>query len=331
MPWADLDEIKQRHAGMQGGFCLLANVKKIAIDEPFEVAPGVILRPAKENETLSIRQLLRYAARQDNPVFGYRNPYETRLENESVSPDLSRIHTHSLLTEEYRYCVAEYTRTNVTLYRTFEVSALTLSELEPGIDISGNLAGFEFGYSFGNQQRILKEASENDECLLTLELSHLEDLKNVFAKFQKHRDEGIGLSPALRQFKELHAIPPSSPLRFLGYVAILESLITHQPDKKDPYDSLTRQVRQKMLLIGRRSQLKLPYERFGPDCNPETLWTKIYAYRSAVAHGVPIDFKGKFQMLGSAKQALDFIRDSTAAIMRHALDEPELVSDLRAC
>lgn len=325
-----LDEIEQRHAGMQGGFSLLANVKHIAVEEPFEVAPGVLFRPARDDEALTLSQLLEFAT--IDGVFRHRNPYETYTELEVISPGHTRTHIHELPAGERRYCVAEFTGTNLTLHRVLEASVLTSCELEAGIDIHVNVAGFKFGFSFGSQQRILEEVKHNDECLLALKLSDLEELRCVFAKFQQHQDEGIGLLPALRQFRELHAIPISSPLRFLGYMAILESLITHQPNPKDPYDSLTRQVRQKMLLLGRRTHLKLPYERFGPDCKKDKVWTAIYHYRSAIAHGASADFSSKeLRILGGASQALGFVRASTVAVMRHTLDEPELVSDLRAC
>ena len=326
-----LESIAQRHVGMHGGFCLLANVQNIAFNEPFEVTPGVLIRPARDDEALTFGELLALTRISSTPFLHHRNPYETRVEKEVLAPNHFRTYIRDLPAGEHRYCVAEFSGANVTLHHVLEASALTAREVEMGITV--HIGGsFGFGLSWTPfQQRILEDARSNDEPLLTLELHHLEDWRRVFDKFQRHRDEGIGLLPALQQFRELHAIPPSSPLRFLGYVAILESLVTHQPDPKDHYDSLTRQVTQKMLLLGRRCQLTLPFDRFGPDCKPETLWKKLYAHRSAVAHGVPIDFNGKFQMLGNASQALAFIRDSTVAVMRHALGEPELVSDLRAC
>ena len=323
-----LEEIGQRHAAMQGGFGLLANVKHITVEEPFEVAPGVHFRPAQDDEALSLKQVLTFAT--IDGFFRHRNPYETRIQTEVISSDHTRTYIHDLPTEEHRYYVAEFTGTNLTLHRILEASVLTSCELEMGIDIQVNVAGCKFGFSLGSQQRILEEAKHDDECLLTLDLSNLEDLKRVFIRLQNHQDEGVGLLPALDQFKDLRAIPISSPLRFLGYMAILESLIAHQPKPSDPYESLRRQVKQKMLLLGRRSYLKPPYECFGQHCRKDKLWTTLYDYRSAVAHGSSVDFgRGEFRMLGSARKALEFIKASTIAVMRHALDEPELVSDLR--
>lgn len=325
-----LNAVKQRYAGVEGGLRLLANVKRIAVDEPFEIAPGIRVRPAWDDEALALRELLANFI-PANLFYRYRNPYETRLEHEDIAPGHTRMHIHDLPAGEHRYCVAEFTGVD-TSSLVLELSALTIREIEEGITIHfGSHPGFSW-HPRGRQQPILEEASKDDDVLLTLERSHLEDLRSVFAKFKKHSDEGVGLLPALDQFGELHAIPKLSPLRFLGYVAILESLITHQPNPTDPHSSLTRQVTNKMLLLGRRCHLRLPYDYFGTQHELKAIWKKLYAYRSAVAHGVPVDFnKGEFKMLGSAEQALSFIRDSTAAIMRHALDEPELIVDLRAC
>ncbi len=48
---------------------------------------------------------------------------------------------------------------------------------------------------------------------------------------------------------QLKALPHFSPLRFLGYFAMLESLLTHAPNPSDPYDSITRQVQKRRALL----------------------------------------------------------------------------------
>ena len=115
------------------------------------------------------------------------------------------------------------------------------------------------------------------------------------------------------------------------YFSILESMITHAPDPKDPYDSLTRQVRQKMLLIGRRCLIPVPYDVFDTGASPDTLWTRLYEYRSKIAHGAPTDFSDKLQCLKNSEAALAFVARATVSVMRQALEEPDLITDLRAC
>jgi hypothetical protein len=90
----------------------------------------------------------------------------------------------------------------------------------------------------------------------------LQDVKHVDAAVCKLNDDHLWLSDALDRCVDLDSLPKRT-LSFFGYVSIMESLLTHQPDRKDPSDSITRQIRQKMLLIGRRSTLPIPYELFG--------------------------------------------------------------------
>jgi hypothetical protein len=132
------------------------------------------------------------------------------------------------------------------------------------------------------------------------------------------------------QLNELKAFPHRSPLRFLGYFAILESLVTHSPQPADPYDSITRQVKKKLALLNSRFRWAIDYTPFG-DVPPETIWNKMYAYRSNVAHGATPQFTGELAVLKNHETALALIKGTVKAVMRQALLEPELLLALREC
>jgi hypothetical protein len=133
-----------------------------------------------------------------------------------------------------------------------------------------------------------------------------------------------------RQLQDLDGLPPHSPLRFLGYFAVLESLLTHQPKQTDPYDPITRQVKKKLALLDRRCEPHIDYSSFA-GANTDTVWAKMYAYRSRLAHGSTVDFDTELKLLGSADNALRLIKQTAKAIGRHALIEPQLLVDLRDC
>ena len=95
-----------------------------------------------------------------------------------------------------------------------------------------------------------------------------------------------------RQLGQLKALPNYSPLRFLGYFAILESLLTHAPKPSDPYSSITRQVQKKLILLDHRWTHKINYGPFG-EAKPEKVWSTMYGYRSLIAHGGQPDFSGE--------------------------------------
>lgn len=125
-------------------------------------------------------------------------------------------------------------------------------------------------------------------------------------------------------------MPYNSTLRFLGYFAILESLLTHPPKSSDPYDSITRQVKNKINLLNNRWEIKLDYSNFG-EARDGTIWNKMYAYRSSVAHGGNPDFSGELSILGSHLNALKLVKETVKALIRQVLFEPQLMMDLRKC
>jgi hypothetical protein len=122
----------------------------------------------------------------------------------------------------------------------------------------------------------------------------------------------------------------NSDVAFLGYFSVLESLLVHKPDPKDPTDSITRQVKKKITLLDNRWRPKLDYSIFG-NPNPEAIWGKMYDLRSAIAHGDTPDFKKDLKTIKDRTNALSLLIRTVRAIARHALLEPQLVADLREC
>jgi hypothetical protein len=116
----------------------------------------------------------------------------------------------------------------------------------------------------------------------------------------------------------------------LGHFAVLEALLTHPPKPTDPYDSITRQVKKKLALLDRRSQPGIDYSSFA-EANRETVWAKMYAYRSTLAHGGAPTFDGDLQVLESHDNALKLVKQTAKMVIRQALIEPQLLADLRDC
>lgn len=321
-------DLVSRYTGKpDGGFALIANVE--TIDASVEVLPGLTLRRAEPHEAATLHEFLRHSPSTVWPMSD-PNPYETRLIVEHVGENQQRFHWQPLDEHEFKYVVAAFIGSNAQAHHLVERSPLTSFELELGpafISIAGGS-----GYIGGpDMDRTLQSLQRDETPFLRLDQQAVAALHDVYTRYDALGDSRIGLRATLDQYNQLKRIAPTSPLRFLGYVAIIESLITHKPDPKDPYDSLTRQVRQKMLLLSRRFCLKLNHDHYFPSATPKTVWTQLYAYRSDVAHGVKPDFTRTLKVLRGPTQALDFIRAATRSVMRHALDEPDLVADLREC
>jgi hypothetical protein len=132
------------------------------------------------------------------------------------------------------------------------------------------------------------------------------------------------------QLVALKTLPHYSPLRFLGYFALLESMLTHLPNPEDRYDSITRQVKKKIALLNERWEPKINYGPFG-GAAAEKVWSKMYEYRSQIAHGGIPEFTAGLSILVNAEQALSLIIETVKAVARQSLIEPRLVKDLREC
>lgn len=113
-------------------------------------------------------------------------------------------------------------------------------------------------------------------------------------------------------------------------MAILESLITHQPNPDDLEDSLTRQVTRKMVLLNSRFKHRLEYTECG-GATEERIWKKLYMVRSLVVHGVLPDFsKSELRFLGNLEIVGRLVQAATARVMRYALEEPVHMAEVRA-
>lgn len=313
------------------GFAHIANVGKLEAEALYDFGNGLQIRKARPNEIVTLQSLV-YLTRPLTPLIQTRNPYETQSHSKETKPGSVSYSTTDLPKDEWRYHVITFEGTNAKLHDFVDASVLTRSRLELGPMVFAmpglKSPGFGGGTALG---RLWEELAYSDEPFLTLNTTELDDLKLVYQKVGDIENNRVELRDTMKRFAQLDGISKSSPLRFLGYVSILESMITHAPDPKDPYDTLTRQVRQKMLLVGRRCLIPVPYEIFGTGTEPDTLWTRLYEYRSAIAHGATANFSGRLQCLKNPAAALDFISSATVAVMRQALEEPDLIADLRAC
>jgi len=134
---------------------------------------------------------------------------------------------------------------------------------------------------------------------------------------------------AVRLLHDLKMVPRFSQLLVLGKFSVLEMLLTHNPELQGNDDSISHQIRTKIALVDRRLPTPLDYSSFRGS-KPNQVWSALYAYRSAVAHGGSIDFRGKnLKHAQSKKIADEFISTAVRAILRHALKEPGLFESLK--
>ena len=177
----------------------------------------------------------------------------------------------------------------------------------------------------------LSSGSHTSEgCVKSISPADGEDISSIFLALKSYDHKIVDLQSAFKLLFELKDLPHFSPLQILGYFAILESILTHQPNPEDRYDSITRQITNKIALLNRRWHTSLNYKNFG-DVSHDKLWSKMYSYRSAIAHGAKPDFSSKLSLLNNAKSANGLIKAAVVGSIRHCLIEPQLLADLHNC
>jgi hypothetical protein len=330
-----LDFIRHRHPpddnAAPDGYAMLANVASVACAK--EIVPGFVVRRATDAEIEELRHILdSYCS--DALDTAHRNPFEVRIEKrvsamQPVPPGPVPAYDlvpFTLPQAEWRYTVARYAGTNMFAHNLMAASCLTSTQIELGVEIGiapwlGATAGFSSSF--------IRDAWD-DEGFIHMTQENLDELADAYVRFMRHDESVLPLQRIVSNYVSLRR-HPESDLRFLGYVALLEGLLTHDPDPKDPHESLTKQIVHKMALLSSRFKHPLSYEGFAIE-SPEKLWKALYALRSKIAHGAQPNFtSGPLVHLKSADQARRFIREATWRVMRHALDEPKLVADLQDC
>ncbi|OCC17801.1 hypothetical protein AS590_05925 [Prescottella equi] len=145
------------------------------------------------------------------------------------------------------------------------------------------------------------------------------------------------IARALALFVQLDQLDDFMDAKLLGHFTVLESLLSHAPDKYDPVDSITRQLKRNLVLLDHRMPLNenLELDQFGKNATGEQVISKLYSIRSAAAHGgsnepavrwlndrTPSGWSWSDNING-------YVRKLTQRVLVAALREPQLVSDLR--
>jgi len=185
--------------------------------------------------------------------------------------------------EEWRYYVISFQGTNETLLEIDEACSLALLELKIGFTVLNYAGNQGLIFHSGRLFQLLDNAMWN-LAFSEVSLSEIEAIRAIHSQLRQHDSRLVDVRRLARQLQDLEAVPAHSPLRFLGYFAVLESLLTHPPKPTDPYDSITRQIKKKVTLVDHRCQPHLDYSPFA-GADAESVWTKMYAYRSSLAHG----------------------------------------------
>lgn len=306
-------------------FAFVMNVGHL-IDAPsYTLAPGHELRRATTDEVRFIRNMMESLGPAPHFKFVrfWEQPWPYQPGNFEHLPE-----------SKWRYFVIAFRGFNPTVPALEEAFDLAPLELEVGFTVLFGKRGGGIcpilSLNAGRVFHVLEAAGHNQSFFRDVSASDIGAIQGMYSQLQKHDHRLVDFRRLAAQLGQLKGLPHSSPLRFLGYFALLEALLTHAPQPSDPYDSITRQVKKKLTLLDHRWSPPLDYCPFG-GAPVETIWSKMYAYRSLVAHGGKPEFTRELAILKNHDTALLLLKDTVKAVMRQALAEPQLLVDLREC
>ena len=85
-----------------------------------------------------------------------------------------------------------------------------------------------------------------------ISLDQLIEAQEIYQLLDNMNTEYQAVTRALQELEALEHLPLNSRLRTLGYFAIIETLITHNPTQSDRGDSISRQLKAKISLLNNR-------------------------------------------------------------------------------
>jgi len=304
------------HEIPHSGYAFLMNVNSIVGAKIFEIFPGVVLRRATPQEIKEIKPNVKKL----HP-FSHMNFWEQPAPYRAGPP----VH---LPRSKWRYYVLSFQDSFSYFKRILSILELADLELEVGLEV---LHVPRSKATIVHSAKIFHflECDAKQE-LFAVTPDGIGDLQSLSEKIEKHDNSAINMDGIIKALRDIKLLPYYSQMRALAYFAVLESLITHDPNNQIPPHSITHQVKTKMILLNKRFPRPMNYSVFG-KVSEEKIWTMLYSYRSALAHGDTPDFKHKMKILKDSKSSLQFIKEAVKSVARQALIEPHLIANLKEC
>lgn len=307
-------------------FSFVVNVGRLVDAESYALAEGIVLRRATEDEVAIIKPYLEMYS--PVPIKGLPSIWERPLNIVSGQP------VFPLPMSEARFFVISFRSPGPDRTSLGLAYSLCRCELEIGFTVSLFPAGRGIASNPAQIHRVAAEIGMMpDPAKFFFEVSSddVAEIVETAAELDKANPEFDDVKKFARQLAEIRLLPSYSSLLFLGYFAILESVLTHQPKPKDTIDSITRQIKKKIALLNGRFPVPLDYRPF-QNTDPDQIWSAMYDLRSTMAHGGKVDFESSpLKRLNDFESALVLLKDTVKKTVRHCLREPRLVRDLREC
>lgn len=304
-------------------FCFILNPLELSCELPIEVIPNHFLQKANEEQIDLIKSRL--------AGFNTIELMEFHYQYDKV-PAGGTGHTFkSISSEKWRYWVIAFTGANHEIGDLDIAAALLRDDFRLGF----TFIYWEGHYVFGlNPEFVFNYFNKRligPDKIVVLGEETIKELGQLYTLLKQRKTEWPDHYRTAQRFHYLKALPEHSEFAVIGYFSVIESMITHAPKLSEPMDSLTHQMKTKFSLLAKRFHRPLDYNEFFGTLDGDKVWGKLYSYRSKIAHGEAPDFTSDFKLLKSSANAINFLRESSKLLIICALNEPQLISDLKRC
>jgi hypothetical protein len=279
-----------------GGMFVLTNVEMPRSELPFVIHEDVVLRAASAQEIALLEEGLEntygaFCSRRCEPTMKYKGHLITNNDG------------HLTLTDEgyegeARFWVVAYHGVNDRAEALEWAGLLT----EPQLVLGFTYICFKpeqqecTGCIIGNRMPVGRFRSDLFETAKTISLSELKRFRDLYLQIKVDCTAPERATELLGRYIQTVSFHKADEVLVLLYTGIIESILTHKPDPKDPTDSLGRQVSAKMNLVRNRFELDIKPESYftknqGQLGEFNKIWKNLYSVRSAIIHGDHVSFE----------------------------------------
>lgn len=311
---------------MNSSFVFILSFIDFEGDLPFEIIPNHFLQKANADQIIKIKSLLNLLSPDPNDKYPYEYNSNKVSNEDNTSSQYRREH---LPQNEWRYWVISFKGYNTEIHNLQYAASLLKDELELGFIVIDQ----EYGGGFIWNNYVLLNFYYKYPRIRVIKLSNsdLQKIGDNYTLIKKIDTEWAYLTRAFQRFNALKHLPNKSELMVIGLFLIIESLVTHNPNAGESGDSLKHQIKTKMPLLGKRFERSLDYKSFFGNAKIETIWSKLYDYRSEIVHGEQAVMDSKFSILKDHENIISFLHESVKLLLLSALKEPTLLRDLKEC
>ena len=317
---------------LKSGFAFIASHIRIEGSLPVEIAPGHVLRRARDTEVALIREQLRRNA--PGPYYQWVD-YEADVHPE-VQGASTTFRVEPLSKEGWRYWVMAFEPNNHIVHEIEMLGLLVPIDVEFAFQVyfsEADQTGEVVGY-VTTPLHIVERYSDfglATSRAATLSTRQLSSIRELLTLYKDIDSRFMFVRRAIETFAALRRVSMRSELNVVGLFSIIESLITHAPRLTETLDSINHQITNKIVLLRKRYSRPVNVANYFETAGEDKIWKKLYSYRSSIAHGNAVEFSSDFRILRDHGTVVLFLRDNVKELLTLALHEPEFLFDLRSC